>query len=205
MLVSCGPSGPGMSMQRAISGLAVSARKSARAALLSAVLCGLLSAGALAAPPPVSGRPEAAASSERTTQPAEKEAPASRPAPTSAPASGFLSQGKPRPLVTKPEGSTAGMTWVLLASLLVVLVLGALVFLVVKRLLPKLGVKVGRRIRVVETSYLGPRKAVHLLQVGSQRFLIGSTRERITMLSEVTLAFLDEGDRGAEERDAREA
>lgn len=84
------------------------------------------------------------------------------------------------------------MTWALLASLLVVLGLGVLVYLVVKRLLPKLGVKVGRRVRVLETSYLGPRKAVHLLQVGSQRFLIGSTRETITMLSEVTLAFLED-------------
>ena len=96
------------------------------------------------------------------------------------------------------------MTWALLASLLVVLVLGVLVFVVVKRLLQRLGVKVGRRIQVLETSYLGPRKAVHLLQVGSQRFLIGSTRERITMLSEVTLALLDEDDPSAKDSDAGE-
>jgi flagellar biogenesis protein FliO len=201
-----------MSMLRTLSGLAVSLRAPV-CAFLAGLICGPALAGAAAAgadaaqgphPRRAAAEPIAAAGpSPETTQPSTRPTPASRSAPTSAPGSGFLGSGQPRPLVTKPEGSTAGMTWALLASLLVVLVLGALVFVVFKRLLPRLGVKVGRRIRVLETSYLGSRKAVHLLQVGSQRFLIGSTRDRITMLSEVTLAFLEDeqadGDRRAHE------
>jgi len=182
-------------MPRTISRLGFSRLTWAAQGLL---LLGILAAGAKAEPSQATSRQSIAPSSQpgATTraQSATRTAPASRPSPASAPAGDFLREDSRRPLITRPEGSTAGMTWTLLASLLVVLVLGLLVYGVVKRLLPKLGVKVGRRVRVLETSYLGPRKAIHLLQVGSQRFLIGSTRERITMLSEVTLAFLDDED-----------
>jgi flagellar biogenesis protein FliO len=38
----------------------------------------------------------------------------------------------------------------------------------------------------VETTHLGPRKGIHLIQVGTRRLLIASTDETITMLAEVT-------------------
>lgn len=44
----------------------------------------------------------------------------------------------------------------------------------------------GKRIKVVETAYLGPRKAVHLLRIGDRWILVGSTNENITKLAELT-------------------
>ena len=46
----------------------------------------------------------------------------------------------------------------------------------------------GRLITVTETVPLGPRKTVHILQVGSRKLLIGSTSESIRFLTDVTEA-----------------
>jgi flagellar biosynthetic protein FliO len=72
---------------------------------------------------------------------------------------------------------------------LIVLSIGA--FYVSKRLLPKLSNRPSKEIRIVETVHLGPRKAVHLIEVGNRRFLIGSTNENIRKLAEVTAGFPD--------------
>jgi len=60
----------------------------------------------------------------------------------------------------------------------------------------KYGVRVsrstGKEIQVMETAYLGPRKVVHLVKVGSKRLLIGSTNENMTTLADVTDALGDE-------------
>ena len=71
------------------------------------------------------------------------------------------------------------------------IVLGAAGFYVSKRLLPKLANRPSKEIRIVETVHLGPRKAVHLIEVGNRRFLIGSTNENIRKLAEVTAGFPD--------------
>jgi len=132
-----------------------------------------------------------AATSRATTQPAFAKR------PTSGPAGGFLDQKPSAPLVTMPEDTGTGRMWMMVASVLIVLVLGGVLFFVLKRLLPKLGVNVNKRVRVLETTYLGPKKAVHLLEVGSQRYLVGSSRERISMLAEVTPAFDPKDDHDA--------
>jgi len=137
----------------------------------------------------------APAGAETATQPAQ--APVATTQPTTQPGSNCLDEQGGRPLVTAPEGGS-GRLWALMASVLVILVLGGVAMIVVRRVLPKLGVTSSRRVRVLETTHLGARKAVHLLQVGSQRFLIGSTRERITHLAEVTMAFLDEDNQAAD-------
>ncbi len=76
-----------------------------------------------------------------------------------------------------------------LLALALVLGLGLGVAWVTKRLLPRLGVNAGKDIRVLETIGLGPRKALHLVQVGSQQLLIGSTPEQISMLTIVKTGF----------------
>ena len=76
-----------------------------------------------------------------------------------------------------------------LLALALVLGLGLCVAWVTKRLLPRLGVNAGKDIRVLETTGLGPRKALHLVQVGSQQLLIGSTPEQISMLTVVNTGF----------------
>ena len=71
-------------------------------------------------------------------------------------------------------------------SVLFLVVLGVAAIYVSKRFLPKITKLPGKEIRIAETVHLGPRKAVHLLEVGERRFLIGSTNESITRLADLT-------------------
>ena len=71
-------------------------------------------------------------------------------------------------------------------SVLFLVVLGVAAIYVSKRFLPKITKLPGKEIRIAETVHLGPRKAVHLLEVGERRFLIGSTNENITRLADLT-------------------
>ncbi|MBL7139328.1 MAG: flagellar biosynthetic protein FliO [Planctomycetes bacterium] len=73
-----------------------------------------------------------------------------------------------------------------LAAVVVILALGGAALFVIKRLLPRLGVTQGRRIHIVETVYVGPRKALHLVQVGDRTLLVSGTRERLTLVADVT-------------------
>jgi len=71
-------------------------------------------------------------------------------------------------------------------SVLFLVVLGAAAIYVSKRFGAKITKLTGKEIRIAETVHLGPRKAVHLLEVGGRRFLIGSTNESITRLADLT-------------------
>jgi flagellar biosynthetic protein FliO len=70
-----------------------------------------------------------------------------------------------------------------------VIVLGAAAIYVSRKLLPRIAKLPGKEIRIVETVHLGPRKAVHLLEIGDRRLLIGSTNESVTKLADLTDAF----------------
>jgi flagellar biosynthetic protein FliO len=74
----------------------------------------------------------------------------------------------------------------LMLSVLFLVVLGVAAIYVSKRFLPKITKLSGKEIRIAETVHLGPRKAVHLLEVGERRFLIGITNESITRLADLT-------------------
>ncbi|MHC4074203.1 MAG: flagellar biosynthetic protein FliO [Planctomycetota bacterium] len=71
-------------------------------------------------------------------------------------------------------------------AVLFVVALGAGAIYVSKKLLPRIANLPGKQIRVVETVYLGPRKAVHLIEIGDRRLLIGSTNENIRKLADIT-------------------
>jgi flagellar biogenesis protein FliO len=49
----------------------------------------------------------------------------------------------------------------------------------------------GKKVQVVETLYLGQRKALHLLKIGRREILIGSTNENVNMIADVTETFGD--------------
>ena len=76
-------------------------------------------------------------------------------------------------------------------AILFVVVLGAAAIYVSKKLLPQIAKLPGKEIRVVETVHLGPRKAVHVLEIGNQRLLIGSTDQNVTNLADITKGFVD--------------
>ncbi len=80
----------------------------------------------------------------------------------------------------------SGIYSTVIRAVLFVVVLGVAAFYVSKKLLPKITNPPGKEVRVVETVYLGPRKAVHVLEVGSRRLLVGSTNENITKLADIT-------------------
>jgi flagellar biosynthetic protein FliO len=85
--------------------------------------------------------------------------------------------------------SSSEMFFKLMLSVLLVAVLGAAAIYASKKLLPRITNLPGKKIRIVETVHLGPRKALHLVEIGDQRLLIGSTNENITRLADVTLTF----------------
>ena len=79
----------------------------------------------------------------------------------------------------------------MMAAVLLVVVLGIAAIYISKKFLPKITNLPGKKIRILETVHLGPRKAVHLLQIGNQQLLIGSTSEGITALADVTDTLTD--------------
>jgi flagellar biosynthetic protein FliO len=79
----------------------------------------------------------------------------------------------------------------MMLSVLVVVALGVGALYLSKKVLPNVTKACGKEIRVVETTYLGPRKALHLVEIGGQRLLIGSTNESIATLAHVGDTWLD--------------
>jgi flagellar biosynthetic protein FliO len=79
----------------------------------------------------------------------------------------------------------------MMAAVLLVVALGVAAIYISKKFLPRITNLPGKKIRIVETVHLGPRKAVHLLQIGNQQILIGSTTEGITALADVTDVLTD--------------
>jgi flagellar biogenesis protein FliO len=72
---------------------------------------------------------------------------------------------------------------ILAVGLIIAMGVGAIYFS--RKLLPKIANLPGKKIQVIETVHLGPRKAVHLLRVGSRHILIGSTAESISKLADI--------------------
>ncbi len=74
----------------------------------------------------------------------------------------------------------------MMLSVVVVIVLGGAALYVSRKVLPRLANAPGKRVRIIETTHLGPRRSVHLLEVDNHRFLLGSTNERITKIADIT-------------------
>ena len=93
------------------------------------------------------------------------------------------------PPFVKPSDGSTELLLKMLAATLVVLVLGAVAFWVVRKVLPRISQTSGKRMTVLETAYLAPRRAIHLLKVGSMTLLVASSQEGIVKLEDVTSAF----------------
>jgi flagellar biogenesis protein FliO len=120
------------------------------------------------------------------------------PGPTTAPANEAdppvaglpVRRDPPKGLPTLTEGDSPGWTGRMLAYLVLVLLLGGAGIVVARRFLPRLHpTRSARKIRLHETFYLGPRKQLHVVQVGRQSFLVASCRDRISMLAELKRSF----------------
>jgi flagellar biogenesis protein FliO len=79
----------------------------------------------------------------------------------------------------------------MMLSVGLVLGLGGAALYVSRRVLPRVTHAPGKEIHVLETACLGPRKALHLVEVGGQRLLIASTSDHVTMLTTVNEEWVD--------------
>ena len=85
------------------------------------------------------------------------------------------------------DGGGAGdLFFRMMLMVLLVIIMGAAAIYLSRKLLPRFTQLSGKRVRVVETVHLGPRKTLHLLKIGNRQLLIGSTNENITRLADVT-------------------
>lgn len=89
----------------------------------------------------------------------------------------------------KPVGGEFSVRAIL--AVLFVLALFITAVYVSKKLLPKIANLPGKKIRIIETVHLGPRKAVHLIEIDNRRFLIGSTNENVTKLADLGSDLMD--------------
>jgi flagellar biogenesis protein FliO len=76
-------------------------------------------------------------------------------------------------------------------AIAIVGVLGVGAVFVSKKLLPKITNLSGKEIRVIETTHLGPRKAIHLIEVCNTKLLLGSTNENISTLANLSDTWQD--------------
>jgi len=91
-------------------------------------------------------------------------------------------------IATQPDDihTTSELFFKMMLSVLLIVVLGTGAIYVSKKFGARISNLPGKKIHVIETISLGPRKAVHLLKIGNQGILIGSTTESITKLADVT-------------------
>lgn len=113
--------------------------------------------------------------------------------PASSPATTAPTTLKPyKSIGESPQGlkgsPTSDMLWNMLASVVIILVLGGACLFLIKRVLPRINRPSGRTVRVLETSYLGPQKMIHLVHVGSRKFLLASSKDTISVIADVTAA-----------------
>jgi flagellar biosynthetic protein FliO len=105
---------------------------------------------------------------------------------------GSLFAGDPN--FSKTPGNSPGnkeLFFKMMLSVLLVVALGAAAIYVSRKLLPGITNLPGKEIHIVETVHIGPKKTLHLLKIGNQCLLLGSTGENITKLADVTDAMAD--------------
>lgn len=103
--------------------------------------------------------------------------------------SSLRGDGEAGGLATRDGLETTDLLVEMLASVLVILLLGGIALVVTRRVLPRFKKPRAGNMSVLETVHLGPRKSMHLVQVGSRRLLVGSTRDQVSMLAEVSDAW----------------
>jgi flagellar biogenesis protein FliO len=78
----------------------------------------------------------------------------------------------------------------MMLSVGLVLGLGGAALYLSRKVLPKVTQRSGKEIHLLETVCLGPRKALHLVEVGGQRLLIASTSDHVAMLTTLNETWL---------------
>ncbi len=90
-------------------------------------------------------------------------------------------------ILSKPDniGNNSNILIKTTKAVLYVIILGASALYLTKKLGPKLTQTSNRRIRIIEQTSIGVRKSLHLVQIGDQTVLLGSTPDRIIKLCDI--------------------
>lgn len=87
---------------------------------------------------------------------------------------------------SKFKGSQGDLYKQMLTMIACVAVIGAGIWLFCKKMPGRWNTAKGKNITVTETVNLGPRKHLHIVQVGTQQYLLSSTADNIRLLTDVT-------------------
>ncbi len=119
----------------------------------------------------------------------------SQSAPTvqTQPVQSQTSQDKSDPLAGLGTSEAISKIYQMLAWVLIILVLGVVALVVVKKFMPRIGKAAGGQLSVSQTIYLSPKQAVHLLKADTQRFLVATSKDSICLLAELRKPFPPEG------------
>ncbi len=77
----------------------------------------------------------------------------------------------------------------MLVAAAIVVVLGVLTYVVIKKFVPGLRRPPEGGISIIASTYLGPKKTAHVLRVGSRKILVACWRDGVAPLGDVTDAF----------------
>jgi flagellar biogenesis protein FliO len=86
---------------------------------------------------------------------------------------------------TDQQFETSGMFWRMMLAVLMVLVMGVAAYYMSRRLGGRIINLPSRQIRLVETLYLGSRKALHLIKVGDRSILVATTPTAVTRIADL--------------------
>ncbi len=103
----------------------------------------------------------------------------------------WLDSKKPLDSFNTDKGPGGALLTMIVYSLIIV-VLGVAAVLVIKKLLPRIQRSAGKNLSIIETAYISPRSSVHLLRVGTKKYLISRSGDGVSLLAEVTQALDDE-------------
>jgi flagellar biogenesis protein FliO len=81
---------------------------------------------------------------------------------------------------------TGGIYWRMILAILLVLALGVAAYYVSKKVSGKIVNLPNRQIKLVESLYLGSRKALHLIKLGDRSIIIGTTPTAITRIADLS-------------------
>ncbi len=96
---------------------------------------------------------------------------------------------KAQPLLFPSDSSSGSPLWRMLGSLAVVIVLIVAGWIVFRRHMGgRMGSPPRRQVTLLESTRVGPRQSMLLVQAGSRKYLLAATAERITLVADVTEA-----------------
>jgi flagellar biogenesis protein FliO len=82
----------------------------------------------------------------------------------------------------RDDGDLTALFWQSVAAVVVILVVAGVALVLIKRVMPRLGQARGKRLRLVETLYLGPQRSIHIVEADGRCLVVGASRDGVRLL-----------------------